>query len=90
MGWLQLVGSIRLQVSFAKEPCKRDNILQKRLISILPTAATHMKTRQGKASYGSSPPRIYLQIYAVYILLTNVYRPCVSGQKKCQVPMNCR
>jgi len=32
MGWLQLVGSIKLQVSFAKETYKRDNILQKRPI----------------------------------------------------------
>ena len=30
MGWLRLVGSLKLQVSFAKEPYKRDNILQKR------------------------------------------------------------
>jgi len=30
MGWLRLVGSLKLQVSFAKEPCKRDDILQKR------------------------------------------------------------
>ena len=29
MGWLQLVGSIKLQVSFAKETYKRDAILQK-------------------------------------------------------------
>ena len=35
MGWLRLVGSIKLQVSFAKEPYKRDNILQKRLIILL-------------------------------------------------------
>jgi len=27
MGWLQIVGSIKLQVSFAKEPYKRDDIL---------------------------------------------------------------
>ena len=27
MGWLRLVGSIKLWVSFAKEPCKRDYIL---------------------------------------------------------------
>jgi len=27
-----LIGSIKLQVSFAKEPCKRDDILQKRPI----------------------------------------------------------
>jgi len=30
MGWLRLVGSLKLLVSFAKEPYKRDNILQKR------------------------------------------------------------
>jgi len=29
MGWLRLVGSMKLQVSFAKEPYKRDYILQK-------------------------------------------------------------
>ena len=32
VGWLRLIGSFKLQVSFAKEPCKRDYILQKRLI----------------------------------------------------------
>ena len=32
MGWLRLVGSLKRQVSFAKEPYKRDYILQKRLI----------------------------------------------------------
>jgi len=32
MGWLRLVGSLKLYVSFAKEPSKRDHILQKRLI----------------------------------------------------------
>jgi len=30
MGWLQSVGSIKLKVSFAKEPYKRDAVLQKR------------------------------------------------------------
>ena len=30
MGWLRLVGSLKLYVSFAKEPYKRDHILQKR------------------------------------------------------------
>jgi len=30
MGWLMVVGSNKLQVSFAKEPYKRDYILQKR------------------------------------------------------------
>jgi len=32
MEWLRLVGSLKSQVSFAKEPYKRDNILQKRPI----------------------------------------------------------
>jgi len=32
MGWLQVVGSLKLQVSFANEPYKRDDILQKRPI----------------------------------------------------------
>jgi len=30
--WLRLVGSLKLQVSFAKEPYKREDILQKRPI----------------------------------------------------------
>jgi len=32
MGWLPLVGSLKAQVSFAKEPYERDDILQKRRI----------------------------------------------------------
>jgi len=32
MGWLRLVGSLKLQVSLAKETLKRDYILQKRPI----------------------------------------------------------
>ena len=34
MGWLRLLGSFKLQVSFAKEPYKRDDILQKRPINL--------------------------------------------------------
>ena len=42
MGWLWLVGSLKLQVSFAKEPYKRDDILQRRPIILrsLLTVAT--------------------------------------------------
>jgi len=32
MGWSRLVGSLKLQVCFAKEPYKRDALLQKRPI----------------------------------------------------------
>jgi len=44
MAWLRLAGSLKLQVSFAKEPYKRDNILQKRPIilrSLLIVATPH-------------------------------------------------
>jgi len=42
MRWLRLVGYLKLQVSFAKEPYKRDNILQKRpvILRSLPIVAT--------------------------------------------------
>jgi len=42
MVWLRLAGSIKLQFSFAKEPYKRDDILQKRsmILSIRLTVAT--------------------------------------------------
>jgi len=32
MGWLRLVGSLKVKVFFAKEPCRKDDILQKRRI----------------------------------------------------------
>jgi len=34
MGWLRLVGSLKLYVSFAKEPYKRDYILQQRPVIV--------------------------------------------------------
>ena len=45
MGWLRLVGSLKLQVSFANEPYKRDYILQKRPIflrSLLSVATPYL------------------------------------------------
>ena len=49
MGWLQLIGSAKLWVSFAKKPYKRDYILQKRpiilmslLIVAIPYSALHI------------------------------------------------
>jgi len=49
MGWLRLVGSLKLQVSFAKEPYKRDDILQKRpmtLRSVLTVATPEYVSRE--------------------------------------------
>ena len=45
MGWLWLVELIKLYFSFAKEPYRRDNILQKRpiILSMLLTVATPYK-----------------------------------------------
>ena len=46
MGWLRLVGSLKLYVSFAKEPYKRDYILQKRpriLRGLLIVATPHRR-----------------------------------------------
>ena len=34
MGWPRLVGSLKLQVSLAKEPYERDDILQKRPVML--------------------------------------------------------
>ena len=47
MGWLRLVGSSKFQVSFAKEPYKRDYIVQKRPVisrSILIEATPYLST----------------------------------------------
>ena len=60
MRWLRLVGSIKLQVSFAKEPYKRDDILQKRpvILSILLTVATpHLGTCEHVKKERISPKR---------------------------------
>ena len=42
MGWLRLVGSLKLYVSFAEEPYKRDDILQKETCNLKgPTNRSH-------------------------------------------------
>ena len=53
MGWLRLVGSLKLQVSFAEEPYQRDDILRERPIilrSLLIVATSYGRPRilQGK------------------------------------------
>jgi len=48
MRWRKSIGSIELQVSFAKEPYKREDILQKRpmILSSLLTVATPIRSRR--------------------------------------------
>ena len=50
IGWLRLVGSLKLQVSFAEESYKRDYILQKRpmiLRSLLIVATLYVYKSHG-------------------------------------------
>jgi len=69
MGWLQLVGSLKLQVSFAKEPYKRDVILQKRPINFKePTFRSHHITKERLLH-----PRIYIQIYTNTFVRKDIY-----------------
>ena len=54
MGWLRLAGSLKLKVSFAKEPYKRDDILQKRLVilrSLLIVATLYMNSSDVDSIY---------------------------------------
>ena len=62
MGWLQFVGTIKLEVSFAKEPYKRDDILPKRPkhLSILMTVSPHTCTFVLSMSYFQHLTTIFL------------------------------
>ena len=67
LGWLRLVGSFKLQV-YAKEPYKRDDILQKRPIivrSVLRASytRTHAHQRTHEAIISSPPLCKLMQIY---------------------------
>jgi len=70
MGWLRLVGSLKLQVSFAKEPYKRDDILKKRpmILRSLLLVAT---------------PYVYLSAntYILYMYACRLYAGDLCSQK---------
>jgi len=58
MGSLRFVGSLKSQVSFAKEPYKRDYVLQKRPIvlrSLLTVATPYLCTKQQVLPYCRAP-----------------------------------
>ena len=72
MGWLRLVDSLKLYVSFAKEPYKRDYILQKRPIilrSLLIVATPYVVSRMPEAVLGDefTPQHTLLQRKNVYL-----------------------
>ena len=58
MGWLRIVGSLKLQVSFAKEPYKRDNILQER--SVILWSLLVVATPYGVVTSRSLGPMFYV------------------------------
>ena len=68
MGWLRLSGSLKSQVSFAKEPYKRDDNLQKKpmiLSSLLIVATPYSKTNAHLCAGGLSALS-YLYTYYIY------------------------
>ena len=74
MGWLHLVGSLQWQVSFAKEPYERDDILQKRPViwrSLLIVATPYL-------NYKSHV--LYLRIPQLHHHLRPMYR-CSGGSR---------
>ena len=82
MGWLQLVGPIKLQVSFAKEPYKRDDILLKRhvILSILLTVATPYTENpsEHRMSRGSFCEGFSVQVVKILFTVTDatLYDTC--------------
>jgi len=64
MGWLRLVGSLKLQVSFAKEPYKRDYVLQKR--PIIFKASTH-RSHPIPCTCAQVHTSIYEVLFSVYL-----------------------
>jgi len=88
-GWLWLVGSIKLSVSFAKETYKRDAILQKRPIisSILLTVATpytHIYShRPLTCTYHIYPVHAHVYIF-IYTHIYTYYAYRRSSELRCR------
>jgi len=60
MGWLRLGGSLKLLVSFAKEPYKRDYILQKRRVIL-------------RSLLIVATPYLFMCLYMSYVCYIHVY-----------------
>jgi len=74
MGWLRWVGSLKLYVSFAKEPYKRDDILQKRpviLRGLLIVATPYVWMRQHRQDF-SHWARVYICVCVRVWIIRNV------------------
>ena len=63
MGWLRIAGSLQLYVSFAKEPYKREDILQKRPIFLRSLQHSPLRCR---VLYGVATIRRLLKIIGLF------------------------
>jgi len=87
MGWLPLVGSLKLQVSFAKEPYKRDDILQKRPIilrSLLIVATPYVfLCADLRIIHASCGVLIYLKFLFLFLYTSIFILVCLSTYDAC-------
>jgi len=70
MGWLRLVGSLKLWVSFVKEPYKRDYVLQKRPIilrSLIIVATPYVYPHTCVSKYIHVYAYIYIGMIYIYV-----------------------
>jgi len=77
MGWLRLGGSLKLQVSFAKEPNKRDCILPKRhviLRSLLIALTPHVHTCTMVSIWMQRATRLSIHIHGETVQHTALHR----------------
>jgi len=100
MGWLRLVGSFKLQVSFAKEPHKRDDILQKRpmflkrlLIVAIPKRNhrrhMHLKPDEYERSCTSIRTHIWTQLYIDVCVCITYVRQRKWERERARVELSC-
>ena len=75
MGWLQLAGSLKLWVSFAKEPYKRDYILQKRplILRSLLIVAFEKPTNRSHPIFSSAYYIIFVCIHIFTYIFIHLY-----------------
>jgi len=69
--WIRLAGSLKLCFSFAKEPYKRDYILQKRPV-ILRSLLIVGTRYSSKALFIVTATRYVLRVHVIYMLMVHV------------------
>jgi len=82
MGWLRLVGSLKVKVSNAREPYKRDDILQKRPIilrSLLIVATPYVYISTYTYTYVYVDLCVYLHIH-IHMYVEVCVCVCVCGE----------